>query len=175
MRTRTGGRARATALALLASSAAACTGAEREPPAVHDARSASISAPPAGAAATDAFLDGPPHRLFACLTADSAVYADVREDPETGDTVGVWITLWQAGDGIDGATVSSSGNDVFTRPAPFSRVQLAGVDSVSLDMPHADGTDTTRLIARATCDRLWGRQRTHRDVPAGPALYRRVY
>jgi hypothetical protein len=104
------------------------------------------------------------------------VYADAREDPETGDTVGVWITVWQAGDGIDGASVSSSGNGVRTEPVPFARVQLAGVDSLALDLPHADGgADTTRLIARVSCERLWGRQRTHRDMPAGPALYRRVY
>jgi hypothetical protein len=154
----------------------ACTGAEREAPAVHDARAGTIAPPPAAVPATsDASGDEPPHRIFRCLLGDSAMYADAREDPETGDTVGVWITVWQAGDGIDGVTVSSSGNDVFTPPMPFSRVQLAGVDSLALDMPHADGADTTRLIARVSCDRLWGRQRTHRDVPAGAALYRRVY
>ncbi len=166
----------ATTLATTLAAALAGCGVEREGVPVHDPRSATISAPsPSASDASDPFDGGPPHRLLACLRGDSAVYADAREDPETGDTVGVWISLWQAGDGVDGATVSSSGNDVFTPPAPFSRVQLAGVDSLALDMPHADGADTTRLIARVSCDRLWGRQRTHRDVPAGPALYRRVY
>ncbi|MGZ8379685.1 MAG: hypothetical protein ACXW0Z_20865 [Gemmatirosa sp.] len=169
---------RVAGLALLATAAlAACGGAEREAPAVHDPRSATISAASSAApTASETFDEGPPHRIFGCLTSDSAVYADIREDPETGDTVGVWITIWQAGDGIDGVSVSSSGNDVFTRPAPFARVQLAGVDSIALDLPHADGAaDTTRLIARVSCERMWGRQRTHRDMPAGPALYRRVY
>lgn len=163
------------AVALLATLAtlAACAGAEVErppAPAGTPARTALVDT------FDDTFDDGPPHRLFGCLSGDSAVYADVREDPNTGDTVGVWITLWQAGDGIDGASESSSGNGVRTDPEPVSRVQLAGVDSLALDLPHGGGdADTTRLVGRISCERLWGRQRTHRDMPTQPALYRRQY
>ena len=162
-------------VALLVALLAACAGdAVDRPPAPVGA--------PARAALDGASLDGagvddePVHRVFGCLAGDSAVYADVREDPNTGDTVGVWITFWQAGDGIDGASVSSSGNGVRTDPEPVSRVQLAGADSVALDLPHGGGdADTTRLVGRISCERLWGRQRTHRDMPTQPALYRRQY
>lgn len=159
-------------MALPAAVLAACAGAEVE-------RAPAPPTPPArtlqvvGAMGDD---DELPHRLFGCLSGDSAVYADVREDPNSGDTVGVWITLWQAGDGIDGVSESSSGNGVRTAPEPFARVQLAGADSLALDLPHGGGDrDTTRLVGRISCERLWGRQRTHRDMPTTPALYRRLY
>ena len=163
---------------------AACAGAEvaRTPSGASAGTSTGVSAavPPADTAALAldeaGYDDEPVHRLFGCLSGDSAVYADVREDPNTGDTVGVWITFWQAGDGIDGMSESSSGNGVRTDPEPFSRVQLAGADSLALDLPHGGGeADTTRLVGRVTCERLWGRQRTHRDMPTRPALYRRQY
>ena len=163
------------ALAILTTLLAACAGAEVER-APASAAGTAVAALDSGASGDAGFDDEPVHRVFGCLSGDSAVYADVREDPNTGDTVGVWITVWQAGDGIDGASVSSSGNGVRTDPEPFSRVQLAGVDSLALDLPHGGGDgDTTRLVGRISCERLWGRQRTHRDMPTQPALYRRQY
>lgn len=171
-------RARVAGLALVL--LAACVGTEGASPPAPAARAAAVPPPaPADTPGPDgayAFDDEPVHRLFGCLSGDSAVYADVREDPNTGDTVGVWITFWQAGDGIDGASVSSAGNGLRTAPEPFSRVQLAGADSLALDLPHGGGeADTTRLVGRVSCERLWGRQRTHRDMPTRPALYRRQY
>jgi hypothetical protein len=129
--------------------------------------------------ARDALDDGPPHALFGCLTGDSAVYADTRPDAETGDTAGVWLTFYRLGDDVDGIRVLGAPDRADT--VPFLRVQLSDGDSVAFDVPTApadayrDGIDTSRFLGRVTCDRLWGRQREHRDQPSRMVVYHRVY
>jgi hypothetical protein len=124
-------------------------------------------------------LDGPPHALFGCLTGDSAVYADVRPDAATGDTAGVWLTFYRLGGDVDGIRVLGAPDRTDT--VPFLRVQLSDGDSVAFDVPTApsdayrDGIDTSRFLGRVTCDRLWGRQREHRDQPSRTVVYHRVY
>jgi hypothetical protein len=52
---------------------------------------------------------------------------------------------------------------------------------VAFDVPtvpsdaYRDGIDTSRFLGRVTCDRLWGRQREHRDQPSRVVVYHRVY
>ncbi|AHG88628.1 hypothetical protein J421_1091 [Gemmatirosa kalamazoonensis] len=152
----------------------ACVGAERGAAARVPVR------PDSASAAWDSLLalDGPPHAIFGCLTGDSAVYGDVRPDPETGDTIGVWLTFYRAGGGVDGMRVLGGIDRADT--ATFLRVQLSGGDSLAFDVPAVpldrfrEGIDTARFIGRVACDRLWGRQREHRDQPSRTVVYRRV-
>lgn len=124
--------------------------------------------------AAPSFGDEPVPAIFGCLGGDTIVYADVRIDSIAGDTVGVWISLWQAGDGVDGASLQAE--DPQGRAVPLARVQLSDVDSIALDIPHAVGeSDTSRFVGRASCERLWGRQRNRRETPSRPAVYRRWY
>ena len=152
--------------------AAACVGAERAPAPAPRATTSAGSVDPLDS------LDGPPHALLKCLTGDSAVYGDVRPDPETGDTIGVWITFYRAGNDVDGIRVLGQADRADT--ALFTRVQLAADDSIAFDAPappldpFRDGVDTARFIGRVSCDRLWGRQRERRDAPSRAAVYRRV-
>lgn len=147
----------------LALGTAACTA--KSPPPVAKAASADTSS-----AIVD---DEPPHKIFGCLVGDSAVFADVRPDPESGDSSGVWITLVRAGSGIDGWREIGSAGRVDT--LPFLRVQLIGEDSIAIDAPAAETDDTSRFIGRVSCERLWGRQRERRDRPSTSATYRRIY
>jgi hypothetical protein len=148
--------------------AAACAGGER-------------AAPPAAAAAKDTTPDPfailaaeePQPALFECLVGDSAVYGDVRVDPETGDTVGVTLGFWRSGLSVYGTTIITSGGRTDT--VPFARVQLSGPDSVAFDTPHPFELDTIRFIGRVDCNRVWGRQRNRRESPSRPAVYRRLY
>jgi len=152
----------------------ACVGAERGAAARVPVR------PDSASAAWDSLLalDGPPHAIFGCLTGDSAVYGDVRPDPETGDTIGVWLTFYRAGGGVDGMRVLGGIDRADT--ATFLRVQLSGGDSLAFDVPAVpldqfrEGIDTARFIGRVACDRVWGRQREHRDQPSRTVVYRRV-
>jgi len=160
---------RCLTVAALAVAALACGKGERAAPAAHR---------PAAASVLDSLDDGPPHAIFGCFTADSAIYGDVRPDPETGDTIGVWITFYRAGSSVDGLRVLGAMDRADT--ALFLRLQLSGDDSIAFDVPSApldafrEGVDTARFIGRVSCDRLWGRQRERRDVPSHAAVYRRV-
>jgi hypothetical protein len=128
----------------------------------------------AGAGAFDSLLaEEPQPALFGCLVGDSAVYGDVRVDPETGDTVGVTLSFWRSGASVHGTTVLASGGVADT--VPFTRVQLSGDDSLAFDTPHPAEPDTIRFLGRVDCNRLWGRQRNRRESPSRPALYRRLY
>jgi hypothetical protein len=144
---------------------AACVGAEHGGEATPAARSR--------APAVDSLGDEPPHAIFGCLQGDSAVYADVRTDPTTGDTIGVWLTFWRAGNGVDGIRVLGEGGRADT--TLFTRVQLVDPDSIAFDVPTTDAPDTTRFLGRVACNRLWGRQRERRDVPSRAAVYWRTY
>jgi hypothetical protein len=139
----------------------ACGGTERATPR------------PAAAATPDPLDDGPPNALLTCVATDTAVYADLRQDPETGDTLGVWLTFWRAGGSVDGTRIVYDGDRVDT--TYFTRVQLGDADSIAIDVPTAPGSsDTSRFLGRASCGRVWGRQRERRDVPTRPVVYHRI-
>lgn len=151
---------------LLAAALAAC--APRERAAAADTDTASAPDPFAILAAEE-----PQPALFGCLVGDSAVYGDVRVDPETGDTVGVTLAFWRANQSVYGTTILASGGRADT--VPFARVQLSGPDSLAFDTQHPLELDTIRFIGRVDCNRVWGRQRNRRESPSRPALYRRLY
>jgi hypothetical protein len=114
----------------------------------------------------------PTHALFGCLIGDSAVYSNIARDTATDSVAGIEISLWHAGDGIDGATTDAPAK--LERSVPIARVRLTGRDSVLLDMPHVNALDTSTFAGRVTCDSLWGRQQTSRSSLARDASYRRV-
>jgi hypothetical protein len=125
-------------------------------------------APRAGAEGAD-----PAHALFGCLDGDSAVYSDVETDSVSGAALGLRITLWHAGDGIDGATIAAAREPAHS--VPIAEVRLAGRDSVFLDMPHErDSADTSTFAGRVVCDSLWGLQQMVRTSPPRDASYRRL-
>lgn len=127
----------------------------------------------AGSAFDSLLAEEPQPALFGCLVGDSAVFGDVRVDPETGDTVGITLSFWRGGGSVHGTTILASGGVADT--IPFARVQLSGDDSLAFDTPHPTDPDTIRFIGRLDCNRLWGRQRNRRESPSRPALYRRLY
>jgi len=116
------------------------------------------------------------HRAVAGEAAEQLVRRAVerveREDPATGDTVGVWITFYRAGASVDGMRVLGTMEHADT--VLFSRVQLGAEDSIAFDVPTVDTPDTSRFLGRVGCDRLWGRQRERRDYPSRSVTYRRV-
>jgi hypothetical protein len=113
----------------------------------------------------------PSHAIFDCLVGDSVVYADLRLD-SFGDTVGVRITLWHAGDGIDGSR-ADVGEPV--PPLALTGVRLFAKDSIMLDFPAtSDPGETSRFLGRVSCDRMWGKQRNYREAPTRPVSYARV-
>ena len=164
----------------LAAVAAACTGGEAAPAAERPVVAtrpplpAVIDSVTAESLAVDSALRGLAdrgHALFSCFVGDSAVYADLRLD-SFGDTVGVRITLWHAGDGVDG-TRAEVGEAV--PPLPLSGVRLFAADSILLDFPAANEVEeTSRFVGRVSCDRMWGKQRNYRDAPTRPISYGRV-
>ena len=163
---------------LLAVCAAACAGGGDARVAAQDSARPDSARPDSGGVdslaiwiAQEAAVD-PSHALFGCLHGDSAVYADLRPDPETGDTSGVLIALWQAGDGVDGAIATAVDP---THALPISGARLFARDSITLEMPHPDDpAETSRFVGRVSCEKLWGRQRNYRDAPTRPVVYARV-
>jgi hypothetical protein len=151
----------AVAAALLT---AACDGAESE---------RRLDDAPADSARAIADLGADPeHVLFGCLIGDSAVYSDVQP-VAAGGVSGVRITLWHAGDGIDGSTVLAAGE--LGPSMPVAGVRLVGRDSIELDVLHdAAAPDTSFLVGRVSCDSLWGRQRTSRAAASRQASYGRL-
>jgi hypothetical protein len=141
----------------------ACTDANRE----------RLRQPPVDPAITGGPTEGEPdHALVGCLTGDSAVYSNIRKDSTTGEDSGVRISLWLAGDAIDGATRSAGQPG---RSVPIARVQLTADDSIQLDMPHdANAPDTSFFVGQVACDSLWGRLVTHRSSPPRDAAFRRL-
>ena len=171
------------ALALLL--AAACAGGgegeaaqtHQRTPAVAVARPrlpAVVDSVTAESLAVDSALRGladPGHAIFSCLVGDSVTYADLRLD-SFGDTVGVRITLWHAGDGIDGSRADVGES---TPPLALTGVRLFAKDSVMLDFPATtDPGETSRFVGRVSCDRMWGKQRNYKDAPTRPVTYARV-
>jgi hypothetical protein len=118
----------------------------------------------------------PTHVLFGCLVGDSAVYTDAATDPATGDTSGVRITFWQAGDGIDGSTAPVAAGAV-GQSEPLAGIRLLGRDSLELEIQRdvASAPDTIHFAGRADCDSLQGRQLTRRGTSPSEARYRRVH
>jgi hypothetical protein len=110
----------------------------------------------------------PTHVLFGCMVGDGAVYSNI----ETDSVSGVQIMLWQAGDGVDGATAKSTGE--LAPSVPIASVRLTGRDSVFLDMPReASSPDTGTFAGRVTCDSLSGRHQASRTSPAHEVSYLR--
>ncbi len=157
----------ATRLALAGiASLAACSLAACSPRAGDDR-------PPAADSATGveapALADADPaHALFGCLVGDSAAYAAADS--------GVRLTLWHAGDGVDGSATRADGDA--SESTPLARVRVAGADSIELDVPgperDAAARDTTFFAGRVACDSLWGRERSTRDARTRAIAYRRV-
>ena len=119
----------------------------------------------------------PAHVLFGCLVEDSAVYTDAAADPATGDTSGVRITFWQAGDGIDGSTAPVAAAGAVGQSEPLVGIRLLGRDSLELEIQRdvASAPDTIVFAGRADCDSLQGRQLTRRGTSPSEAAYRRVH
>jgi hypothetical protein len=163
--------------------AVACAGGEAAPAserrvvvaAPRPALPAVIDSVAAESLAVDSAMRGlgadPGHAIFSCFVGDSAVYANLAQDT-FGDTVGVRITLWHAGDGVDGSRADVGDP---APPLPLSAVRLFAADSIQLDFPATmDPGETSRFIGRVSCDRLWGKQRNYRDAPTRPVQYGRV-
>jgi len=180
-------RSRVPVLALLALAAgvgAACAGGEAAPASERPAATATAAAPQlpavidsitAESLAVDSALRGltgdPTHTIFGCLVLDTAVYADARLDT-FGDSIGVRITLWRAGGGIDGSRTNIGEQ---TPPLPLSAARLFGRDSIMLEFPASlDPMETSRFVGRVSCDKLWGRQRNVSEAPTRPVTYGRV-
>lgn len=142
---------------------AACSDASRE----------QLRQPPVDPEITGSATESEPeHVLFGCMRGDSAVYSNIRRDSTTGDESGVRLSLWHAGDAVDGATAAAG---QIVQSVPIARVQLAGDDSILLDMPHApNAPDTSFFVGQVACDSLWGRQVTSRSSPASATTYRRL-
>ena len=169
----------------VAGAAAACAGseaAEERPGAAPVAAAAPTPALPAvidsitaESLAVDSALRGltgdPAHAIQSCFVLDTAIYADTRLDT-FGDTIGVRITLWRAGGGIDGHRTDVGEP---TLPLPLSAARLFARDSIMLEFPATmDPGETSRFVGRVSCDKLWGRQRNYRDAPTRPVSYLRV-
>jgi hypothetical protein len=138
-----------------------------------DAARERIRQPPVDPAITGSATDGEPdHALVGCLTGDSAVYSSIRTDSTSGAASAVRISMWLAGDGIDGATQADGQPGI---SIPIARVQLTADDSIQLDMPHdASSPDTSFFVGQVACDSLWGRQVSRRSSPPRETTYRRL-
>lgn len=111
----------------------------------------------------------PAHVLFGCMVGDSAVYSNVERD----SAAGIRIMLWQAGDGVDGATEAALDP---THSVPVAGIRLVARDSVLIDISRSvNAPDTTHFVGRVACDSLWGRQEDSRKSPARDVTFRRLH
>ncbi|MHB1224640.1 MAG: hypothetical protein ACYC2G_11460 [Gemmatimonadaceae bacterium] len=134
---------------------------------------ASIDVDTASHPATADVTDQATHVIFGCLEGDSAVYAGPSEDAAGGGVPDVRITLWPAGDAMDGSVMVGAG--MGGESSPLAGIRLVGNDSIALTI--ADGpsaTDTSAFTGRVACDSLWGGQRGHRQAQSRQITYRRV-
>lgn len=134
---------------------------------------APVADEPAAEPGVMGMTDEATHAIFGCLEGDSAVYAGPSPDRVAGAVPEVRISLWHAGDGIDGSTVTVAGEA--GESVPLAGVRLVGHDSISLAISHyAAAADTSAFVGRVACDSLWGGQRSHRQEQPRRVTYLRV-
>lgn len=101
------------------------------------------------------------------------MFSDIEVDTaETGDASGLQITLRRSPNGWHGEVAEAAGE--LGQNAPVAGLVVQAPDSVRFGM-LVDGTaDTAVFRGRASCDSLWGQQRTFARDPWEAKSYHRV-